>query len=128
MTGSDAPDRRKYARLDINSRVLVSILETDDKNPQSKIKAISKNIGAEGVCFNSEHPLDPGMILDLEIVLPDTDETVSIEGRVMWCTPASSSDSREQGYDTGVKFLDIDKNHIKLITEYVSKKLSGGGQ
>ena len=118
-------DRRKYARLDLKSKVFVSILETDDNNPPNKFEAIGNNIGVEGICFTSDQPLDPGMILDMEIVLPDSDEPISVEGKVMWCNPSPDPEGDCQTYDTGIQFLDIDKNHVKLMVKYVCGELGG---
>ena len=118
-------ERRKYARLDIRSKVNFSIIETpEDETPPDRFRAIGKNIGVEGILITSDEELDTGMILDLEIYFPDKTGPVYLEGEVKWCKPLKGDDEKGK-YDIGVKFLAVDKNHVVMLVKYVCGNLDG---
>jgi len=116
-------EKRKYARLDIRSKINFSIQETPDKEtPKERFRGIGKNIGAEGLLFSCDKKLGEGTLLDLEILFPEKTDTIFISGEVRWCKENTSSDKNT--YDIGVKFSSINKNHVLLLIKYVCGNLS----
>lgn len=124
MREQDYSEKRKYARLDIRSRVNISIMETPEgERPVDRFQAIGENIGVEGIKLNTSEQLDTGMVLDLEIYMPGQKEPISLEGEVRWCNPAGTGEDGEKTYDVGVKFLDVDKNHVLMLIKYLCGNL-----
>ena len=115
-------EKRKYARLDIRSKVNFSIKETDKDGKElisDRFRAIGKNIGVEGILFTCNKEIKPGTVLDLEIFFPDREDPVYIQGEVKRCVPAKE----ESEFDIGLQFLSVDKNHVLMMIEYVCGKL-----
>ena len=128
MDNNSSIERRKYARLDIRSKVNFSIIDMPEgERPVDRFHAIGKNIGVEGILLTSSEQLETGMILDLEVFMPDTREPVYLEGEVRWCSPAGKDDSGEEKYDIGVKFLDVDKKHVLMLIKYLCGNLGPEG-
>ena len=122
----DDGDRRKYARLDLQSKVEFTVTEGAGKNSSGiKYCASGKNIGAEGILISSKKELTPGVILEMDMFLPGRTDPICIQGEVRWCKPATlAAGGNKAEFDAGVKFTTIDKNHVRLMVRYVCGKLS----
>ena len=119
-------DRRKYARLDLKSKVEFAVVEGPGVNSsRKKYCASGKNIGAEGILVSSEQELAPGTVLDMDIFLAGRTEPVRMQGEVRWCRSVKLSGADKALFDTGIKFTTINKNHVRLMVQYVCGKLSG---
>lgn len=116
-------ERRKYTRLDIRSKVKFKLLSSsaqadDEMGAEIDVyNGTSKNLGVGGICFISEKELFPSETIDLEIFLPNRADPVYLEGEVIWCHPKPDSDNKE--FDTGVRFLSIDKDYVRLLIKYI---------
>ena len=120
---ADRSERRKYARLEIMSNVTFRLMETPQENePADRFRGIGKNIGAEGLLFFSDKELEQETRLEMEIFLPGKEAPVYITGSVRWCR-ASVMDGKK-GFDTGVKFDTINRNHVLMLIKYVCGNLS----
>lgn len=118
-------DKRKYARLDLMSKVNFIVIETGGgEAPANRFRAVGKNIGVEGILFTADKELPKGTVIDLEIFLPGRADPVYIEGEVMWCASVKQRGKKKMEYDIGVKFLTMDKNHVLLLIKYVCGELA----
>ena len=126
MENNGSRDRRRYARLDLKSRVDARLSGPCGDGPCPEVfSAEGKNIGIEGICITSARELRRGDLLDLEILLPGRRDAVRIKGEVRWCALSGEDENGVQMYDAGIRFLTIDKNHVKLMVSYVCGALSG---
>jgi len=123
-------DKRKYARLALKTKINVSAIDSESKNPRSqRLNATGKNIGVHGLLFTTDKKLKSGTIVTLEIFLPEKNEPIYIEGEVRWCTLKKSlkkpaKKTAKPRYDIGINFLTIDESHIMLILKYVCGDMS----
>ena len=125
MPKKKADEKRKYARLEIRSKVNFSIVETSkDQKSSKRFRGIGKNIGVEGILFASNQELKAGTLLDMEIFLPDKADPVYIAGEVRWCRTVKKTKVKTENYDIGVKFLNIDKNHVLMLIKYTCGSLA----
>lgn len=125
MPKKEPAEKRKYARLELMSKVNFSLVETGaEPIPAKRFRAIGKNIGVEGLLFTADKELEKGMLLDLEIFLPDRADPVYIEGEVRWCRPSSVQTTKKAAYDAGIKFLTINKSHVLMLIKYVCGSLA----
>ena len=117
-------EKRKYARLNLGSKINFSIVEIGkDAIPSKRFRAIGKNIGVEGILFEADKPLETGTILNLEIFLPDRKDPVYIEGEVRWCKQTNQGKDKSITFDIGVKFLTVDKEHVISLIKFVCGSL-----
>jgi len=127
MTGGGGDDRRKYARLDLKSRVEARLLARDLLSAVSDIfPAAGKNIGIEGICLASAKKLKQGDMLELQISLPGRKSAFNIKGEVRWCLFSGIDERGQDLYESGVKFLTIEKEHVRLMVGYLCGKLCEG--
>ena len=85
---------------------------TDDTHTQPvspRYSGISKNVSAEGLCFNSKTILSKGDYLLIDLHLPGDNTNVMMEGMVRWC----QAGKRQKGYDTGVQLITVNGESIK---------------
>jgi len=129
MAKKQDSEKRKYARINISSKINFSIIETDeDEAPSKRFRATGKNIGVEGILCTSDKELKPGTLLDLEIFLPEKIDPVYLEGEVRWCKLSGGKTKKSKLYDLGIKFLSIDKTHVLSLIKYVCGSLAADDQ
>ena len=122
---TDYSERRKYARVDIRSKINFILSEAGDTDaPQEKFQAVGKNMGVEGLLFNSNKKLKPGTLLDMEIFFPYQSQPVKIQGEVRWCQAVKDESTGAISYDTGVKFPVITEDHVFLLVKHICGNLS----
>jgi len=120
MEHSNIIEKRKYARLELISKINFTIIETTNEEQITKrFKGIGKNIGVEGLLFTSNKELKLETILSLEIFLPYVIDPIYIDGEVRWCKKTN-----DKNFDIGIKFTSIDKNHVLLLIKCVCGKLT----
>jgi len=125
MPRKEPAEKRKYARLELMSRVNFSVVEIGaEPGPAKRFRAVGKNIGVEGLLLTADKELEKGMLLDLEIFLPNKTDPVYIEGEVRWCRPSAVQKTKKTAYDAGIKFLTINKSHVLMLIKYVCGSLA----
>ena len=94
-------ERRKFKRFD--AYMNVQFRSQEEKSGEGS--GLSKDLSREGIRVITDRALPEGLLVDLEIHLPDDARPIRTTGRIMWSKPA---DGGENGYDCGVCFLMID--------------------
>jgi hypothetical protein len=117
-------ENRKYARLELTSNVSFKVIETPDPDLLGeRFRAIGKNIGVEGMLIESDKELSAGTVLDMEVILPKRKDPVFLQGEIRWCVkitpPSSDGPPIPASYSAGVKFFEVNKNHVLLLIKYV---------
>ncbi len=118
-------EKRKYERFDTELKIYFQVnyeLKTkvefqlvDRKRGEvlpQKYFAISKNVGAQGLCFTSGKKLDAGDRLFIEIYLP-SQERIPMEGEVRWCKEADKNGHTAGSFDTGIKLLKVNEKLVE---------------
>ena len=104
-------ERRKFKRFDAYMTVKYLLPEKTDSQGVS----LSKDLSREGLKMNSSTSLEEGMLVDLEINIPDDPKPVQTSGKVMW---SRAADGKNQGYDQGVRFLMMDPVDKFRVLDY----------
>jgi len=95
---------------ELESKIDYRVLDKDHKKALSPVySGLSKNVSAEGLCFNSEQELKKDDNLHIELQLPGDKSIVSMEGVVRWCLPAQ----KKAGFDTGVHLHSVNGRKIQ---------------
>ena len=125
MDTIDYSEKRKYGRIAMQSRIIACAKKKDGSSAAKEFQALGKNIGAEGILFISSERLEPGTKLTMKIDFPGEEHPIPIEGEVKWCRHAEKHGEVPEFFDTGVKFLGINKNHLQMLIKYVCGNLAG---
>lgn len=94
-------ERRKFKRFDAYMNVQFRSQEEKAK----EISGLSRDVSREGIKVSTDHELQTGGLVDMEIQLPDDAKPVRSTGKVVW---SKSAKSEENSFDSGVSFLLID--------------------
>lgn len=118
-------ERRKFPRFKDDIFILCSLL------PDSKeFEAVTSNISANGLMFETEEDILPGNKIAIEIYQPinknkDIIISMSVLARVAWAKEIQK-DKFEQGenkYRLGIQFEEIEGKSMQLISDYVEKNV-----
>lgn len=116
-----AEDRRKYPRFELNVDAKYRIIDSGDMFKRAK----TRNISAEGICFESMEELKAGVFVELEVDLKDNNPAVALTGEVRW----SALNSKNKKYINGVRLIDIpasdEGRFLKYYCDKMVEKLSG---
>lgn len=123
------PERRRFPRIKIPLFVFYK-LETDE--PYVSFKAISQNIGGQGLMFETEKSIPLGSKLYLEMYQPslkykDLMFLIAAKTKVVWVDKKEDV-NKEEGvnkYQIGVEFVEIEKEDRNRVIEYVERMHKG---
>jgi len=109
-------ERRQSPRVRLRLTTTFKLLRTG-----KVLRALTKNVGAGGLCLITDELLEPGSPLELEVHLPDRPAPVRCVGEVVWSRPIeSTARSYEQPAETGVKFTSIDPADRSSIMQFAA--------
>ena len=118
-------ERRKYPRFELKMNAKYKLKEQKGAFEAGK----TRNISAEGLCFESDKKLDIGTCVNLEVDLEDGEKIISLFGEIRWSSAIKSPDSKKTRYLNGVKLIDIPKSDegrfLKYYCDRMVEKLSG---
>ncbi len=105
-------ERRKHIRL----KTKLSTSYKDARSGKMR-RALTKNIGAGGLCLLTEEYLAPGTRLVLELQLSDRPKAIQCQVEVIWSQPLAAGQGVYQN-EMGVEFVQIDPKEQTLLTQY----------
>lgn len=116
-------EKRRFVRLDINSRLNFQFMESGSEKPVVKYATGNvKNLSVEGVCFSSDKEIKPGSRIELEIFLPNGKAPIKIKGEVVWSKPIKND--KETVFDTGVKLINVAVGDENRFLVYMCDKMT----
>ena len=104
-------NKRRFKRFD----AYMSVKFTGTESTSVKGIGLSRDLCCEGLKINSDKSLQAGTPLNLEITIPDDPKPIFSSGLVMW---SKSSEGTNQGYDQGVRLLNIDPVDKFRVLDY----------
>ena len=90
------------------------------KTASDFFKAYIANLGEGGLFIHTTKSLPVGSLLDLEFSLPDSDQTITTKGKVMWIRPQDMS-TEKMPPGMGIQFIDMKPNDNELLKNYLAK-------
>jgi hypothetical protein len=124
-------EKRKYQRYDteakvyfrvtydIKTKVKFRVVDTDGgRHASRRYSGLSRNIGAEGLCFFSKKKLKKGDTLLLEVNIPNTKVSVRMEGVVRWSRELTLGAKHRDVFYTGVKLISVNDKPVAGSTYY----------
>jgi c-di-GMP-binding flagellar brake protein YcgR len=113
-------DKRKHARLDIALSVSYAVKHNGD--PSEMAEAMSTDISAGGLRLMTPSPLNPGDVLDMEIVLTgehDEPRHIKASGEVVWQNKVA-----DKSFETGAVIKHIDDKDKQYLMSFVFDQIS----
>lgn len=121
---------RKFPRYDTDVKISFHSLkkirtEVDFKREQDVVKGdahrhigFTKNISAQGLCFESNMNLEVGEILWLELHVPKVGGLIYMQGEVRWTQLNAANPSNIKSYLTGVHVSTVDGTAVQTTVYY----------
>ena len=79
------------------------------------------NISTGGIFITTAEPIGTQVKLNLEFLMPDTLNSIQVQGESVWSGPHKAKTNLWQG--TGIRFLGLPKAHLNMIRDYSLAKL-----
>ncbi len=91
-----------------------------DLNSGKAHRALTKDIGGNGVCLVTEDEMATGTPLAVQITLPDRPAPIAFLGDVVWSIllMEASQYSARPPVETGIRFVSIDPKDRALIKQF----------
>lgn len=105
------PERRKYLRLE--APLKIRLISQNNRVTSSSVK----NISPIGLRFESGEPVGEGSLLELTLAVPEANNPVHMQGKVVWYKRTSSKDNHT--YDVGCEFLKIEEDNKNTFLKYL---------
>ena len=116
----EGKDRRVFIRLDNTINIRYKIFRSNEELVRRGVHpeefSVTKNISAGGLLFISTEVLAPGAIMELNMDLPNSDETIECLARVVRVEDVGNK------YDIGVCFLDLTGAQRARLEKYVKSE------
>lgn len=113
-------ERRKYPRFELKVQAKYRVLDPKEFCSVGS----TRNISAEGICFESDEVLKVGTYVHLEVNLGDEESTASLIGRVVWFSEVKDVGLKKRRYINGLKLIDIPKSDEARFLKYYCYKLT----
>jgi hypothetical protein len=86
-----------------------------EKTGGPPLERMIASLGANGLGFTSQHPLDIGTTVALHVVLLPQRESIVARGRVCQTHPVAA------GHHVGVEFIDLPDHDQRRLTRHILK-------
>lgn len=112
-------DRRKYPRFELKVDAKYSVI------PFKEVFKLgsTRNISAEGICFESDEKFNIGTHVNLEVDLKDEKTPVSLIGEIRWCSEIKIPGQKTKRYVSGVKLVNIPKSDEGRFLKYYCDRM-----
>lgn len=111
-------ERRKYPRFELKVNAKHKIMSSSEVFKLGK----TRNISAEGICFDSDKELDVGAYVSLEVDLQDKMQPITLVGEIRWSQP-SRERSKKGRFINGVKLVKIPESDEGRFLKYYCDRM-----
>lgn len=133
MSSSRKEDQRKLPRYstdvkvsfalpyEIRAEVDFGVAQAEKERHVQKYVGFSRNISAQGLCFESNVDVKPGTLLWMELHLPDIAQIIYMQGEARWSQLLSVTPEAPRTFLTGVQIKVVDGVEVEQ-TVYFDQK------
>ena len=117
-------DRRRCERFDTELDLKYNLVPS----LRSDFTTNTRNISKSGISILIYEILPKDSLIDMEVSVPNSKETIKLRGKVAWCEGCNSIEHLDKDgkrtFLVGIEFVDTDKKHRDILMEYIDKHLS----
>jgi type II secretory ATPase GspE/PulE/Tfp pilus assembly ATPase PilB-like protein len=115
-------DQRIHERIDDQLYVNFKLFKTKVKDSgeieyEPEMVGVTKNISAGGVLLNSAEDISKGIILDVNIEMPNNEKKIECLARVIRCTEIIPN----KNYEIAICFLDLASSERSRLNRYINR-------
>ncbi|MDD5311379.1 MAG: PilZ domain-containing protein [Candidatus Omnitrophica bacterium] len=117
-------ERRRCERFDTELDLKYNLIPAS----RSDFMTNTKNISKSGISILVYEILPKDSLIDMEISVPNSKETIKLRGKVAWCEGCNGIERLDKDgkrtFLVGIEFLETEKKHQNMLMEYIDKHLS----
>ena len=104
-------------KRDKGERIAVELL-VDYNSGGNYLFDFCKDLGAGGIFIATDSPKDTGETINLTFTIPDSKETLTIDGIVMWSQKPGPGEAKP---GMGIQFSEYDSKSRKSLEDFVNR-------
>jgi hypothetical protein len=110
-------EQRQFIRVKERLLTFITFLTTGKVE-----RALTRDIGAVGVCLMTETVLEPGTQLAVELHLPDRKGPISFMAEVRWSRPLGGTRDADASMaaETGLQFVRVDPKDRSMMMQHAA--------
>ena len=118
-------DRRRCERFDTELDLKYNLIPPT----KAEFSTNTKNISKTGISILVYEILPNDALINMEISVPNSKETLKLRGKVAWCEGCNGGTERidkngKRTFLIGIEFVESDKKHQDTLMEYIDRHLS----
>jgi len=118
-------EKRKYPRFELKVNAKYRVISCDE----AWRHASTRNISAEGLCFEAGEKLNTGTHVELEVDLEDNELSARLVGEIKWSSEIKGPKGKEKIFLNGMNLINIpasdESRFLKYYCDKMVQKLSG---
>ena len=98
-------------------------LKVDWKAEGTFLYENATNISEHGIFVETNDPMDPGTMIDLQFTLPESNKQIAVLGEVTWANPLRPRKEANYNPGMGIRFVnlkEIDKETILSLIKRIA--------
>lgn len=112
-------ERRKYPRFELKVIAEYRVLTLEEALRVTR----TRNISAEGLCFESDEKISAGTRVELKVDLGDKMPPVSLFGEVKWSQETREPGLRQKKFLNGVRLIDMPESDEGRFLKYYCDRM-----
>ncbi len=117
-------NRRRCERFDTELDLKYNLIPS----VKSDFSTSTKNISKSGISILVYELLPKDSLIDMEISVPNSKETMKLRGKVAWCEGCNGIERLDgdgkRTFLIGIEFVESDQKHRDILMEYIDKHLA----
>ncbi|MCB0325996.1 MAG: TIGR02266 family protein [Bdellovibrionales bacterium] len=96
-------------------------IKVDYKSEGNFLFENATNISEHGIFIETDQPLDPGTVLQLQFTLPETRKTLKVMGKVKWINPFRENAQENYNPGMGVQFESLGEVDREILLNAIKR-------
>ncbi|MCB0307830.1 MAG: TIGR02266 family protein [Bdellovibrionales bacterium] len=109
-------EKRKHRRVPVKFKV-------DWKSEGTFLFEKATNISEHGIFIETQEPMPPGTMIDLQFTIPDKPKKIVVLGKVAWVNPVRATSDSNYNPGMGIRFenlKEIDRDTILSLIKRIA--------
>ncbi len=104
-----------------SSRRIPLTLKVDWKAEGTFLYENATNISEHGIFVETNEPMEPGTMIDLQFTLPDSKQKIQVLGEVAWANPLRPAKKDNYNPGMGIRFVNLKELDKETILSLIKR-------
>ncbi|MFH1263320.1 MAG: TIGR02266 family protein [Pseudomonadota bacterium] len=103
------------------SRRVPTKFKVDWKSEGTFLYENATNISEHGIFIETDKPMDPGTMIELQFTSPDTEKKIEVLGEVAWANPLRPQKKDNYNPGMGIRFVNLNEIDKEMILSLIKR-------